>query len=141
MVNMMYESIIAFLWDLMTNKIFISGLLAWFIAQGLKILILAFKKNKFRWSFFMRRGNMPSSHSSTVTALTTVLFLTEGVTPLSVTALIFSLVVIRDALDVNIGIPQDNKIGHGVRTYIHKPREVMAGIALGFLIAVIVVII
>ena len=60
--------VIYFLYDLLTNKIFIAPALAWIIAQLFKVVI-----DSCKYGFCKERlygaGGMPSSHSATVVAL------------------------------------------------------------------------
>ena len=129
---------IDFISELLTNVIFLSVFFSWLISQGLKTIVLAVKDKRFSFGLVLRRGNMPSSHSATVAGLTTAVFISEGVTVLSVSVLTFSIVVLRDLLDVNIGLPDKQKIGLNLRTYIHKPTEVAVGIITGIITAGIV---
>lgn len=78
------------------------ALLAWFTAQVIKmILTFVFCRDEFSFSLFFASGGMPSSHSSTVCALTTAIALTEGVGSVAFAiAIVLSFVVMYDARGV-----------------------------------------
>lgn len=132
------DATIAFIVELFTHKIFLSGLFGWFIAQASKTFFLAMKEGHFSFKLLLRRASMPSSHASTVAALTTAMFLSEGITAVSILCFFFSFVVLRDVLDINIGVPSKSRIGLNLKTYIHKPLEVIIGGIIGIAVAVIV---
>ena len=96
---------------------------------------------------------MPSSHSSTTAALTTSLGFVEGMdSPIFISMLFFSMLVIRDALGVrrsaglqaralnNLGAELQKRYKipfHPVKeVHGHTPAEVFIGALLGFFIAV-----
>jgi len=64
--------------ELFLNKVLVSCILAWFIAQSLKALILTYKQKKFRFDLYSLPGNFPSSHSATVSALATSVGVIHG---------------------------------------------------------------
>ena len=127
--------------QLLSHKIFWAGVGGWAIAQVVKTLQLAIIQKRFSLKLFISRGSMPSSHASTVSALCATLFLIEGVSALSIFSLFVAIIVIRDTLDINIGLPESKKIGLSIRTYIHTPLEAAIGVLLGLLVAFIVYII
>lgn len=53
-------------------------LVAWFIAQALKVLINLFRIKKLDFSFMYSPGGMPSAHSALMTALCTTMGLLYG---------------------------------------------------------------
>ena len=60
------------------NKILVSTLSAWAIAQVLKVLIGVFREKKFNFKWFLRSGGMPSSHVALSMCLTTSIGLYYG---------------------------------------------------------------
>lgn len=86
---------------LTTNPIIDCALLAWFLAQLIKVVLDAILMKKFDVSRFVSSGGMPSSHSALVVACTTAIGKLHGVSgPLFALAAIFSAVVMYDACNV-----------------------------------------
>lgn len=143
---------------LIDNPIFLSALFSWIIAQFLKVIIhlIRFKSvssqdvvNRFFW----KTGGMPSSHTAAVTSLTTAVGLVEGFSStVFIVSLVFSLIVIRDALGVRRAAGSQaralNTMGKELQSKLKIPfkmvkeisghtfPEVTIGIILGFFIAV-----
>jgi acid phosphatase family membrane protein YuiD len=83
-------------------KYLIVILLAWMVAHIIKALLMrkATISTGEPYNFF-RSGGMPSSHTATVVALTTLIGATEGITsPIFALSALFALVVMRDACGV-----------------------------------------
>jgi acid phosphatase family membrane protein YuiD len=119
------------------------------------IFVLSRRRKKFTdviQTALWRTGGMPSSHSACVGALTTSVGLKEGFSSnLFVFCLVFSLVVIRDAVGVrrsaglqakalnNLGRQTAEIIGkefHSVKEIQgHTPLETLVGCLLGVFIA------
>ena len=57
------------------NFVLMTAIIGWFAAQSLKIIIDVILNKKFNPERLMGAGGMPSSHSATVTALTTAIAL------------------------------------------------------------------
>ena len=130
------------------------ALCAWFVAQVLKIFTELLRKKQLNLRIIMSSGGMPSSHSSFVTAVTTVIGLTGGFdSPLFALGAIVSLIVMYDASGVrraagnqakvindilasieNSGVVLDKKLKEMLG---HTPLEVAAGGILGVVIALI----
>ena len=144
--------------DILYNPIFLSALFSWCIAQFLKVVIniIRFKSISSRdvvYRFFWKTGGMPSSHSAAVTSLTTSVGFIEGFSStLFIITLVFSLIVIRDALGVRRAAGSQakalNTMGKELQSRLkiqfkmvkeisgHTVPEVSIGIILGFFIAV-----
>lgn len=93
--------------ELFTNDLFLSCFVSGIVAQMIKYIIQAMKTKKFKTnpkyllkSIFLETGGMPSSHSSTVTALATSILITEGIDTNFIIALAFALITIRDSFGV-----------------------------------------
>ena len=83
------------------NAIIDCALLAWFLAQLIKVVLDAILMKKFDVSRFVSSGGMPSSHSALVVACTTAIGKLYGLDgPLFALAAIFSAVVMYDACNV-----------------------------------------
>jgi acid phosphatase family membrane protein YuiD len=144
--------------SLICNVIFLSAVSSLCLAQILKMIVYLLT-NKGRKPLeavktaVWRTGGMPSSHSAIVCSLTTSTGLTEGISSnIFIFALIFTMVVLRDALGVRraAGIQAKalNTLGRQVAEKIgikfdsvkeiqgHTPLEVLVGAILGIFIAV-----
>lgn len=143
--------------ELLENRILITAVLGWFIAQTMKVILVLIQNKRLDWSRFVGSGGMPSSHSSFVISLTTAVGYTEGVaSPLFAICAVLSFVVMYDASGVRraTGI-QAKVINKLVDTYEesedveisneklkeligHSPIEVLAGAIVGLLTAIII---
>lgn len=115
---------------------------SWLISQVfLKILVSSLKDGKLRLKVVLYPGGMPSAHSAVVSSVTALVALLEGFNGLFYVSLVFSIMVIYDALVTRnlIGLNAHElklitkkelkeKVGH-------KPLEVLAGVAIGILSA------
>ncbi len=129
-------------------------MLAWFVAQAIKVILVYITNGKPDFKRFIGSGGMPSSHAATVVALTTSVGRTQGTDGvLFAICLIFSLIVMYDAAGVRraagkqahilnrlMSREADNPefVGKQLGELIgHTPVQVIAGAALGFAIAMI----
>lgn len=88
--------------DLVTNRILVATVAAWFVAQFLKVLFDTIK-NGFSVERLTGSGGMPSSHSATVTGLVVSTAIVEGVGGFPfVMAMFFAIIVIYDAAGVRM---------------------------------------
>jgi acid phosphatase family membrane protein YuiD len=94
--------------ELFENRIFVACVLAFAIAQLIKMMI-DWSEGSLSWASILETGGMPSSHSSVVTALAAAIYFETGASILFVIALIFSAVVIRDAFGVRQATGQNTK--------------------------------
>ena len=137
--------------DFLMNKIFLAALIAGVLSQAAKILvILLIKKQKFKMHDMIVTGGMPSAHSALVGALTTIIGLTEGFTPLFFVVLTFSLVVLRDSMGVRRSVGEEGKlieklikrenmqIDNFHYSLGHTPLQVWVGLIMGIMSAIIV---
>ena len=77
------------------------ALVAWFLAQVIKVLLELLLNRRVDVHRFVSSGGMPSSHSALVVACTTAAARLEGLTtPLFGACAVFSLVVMYDACNV-----------------------------------------
>jgi hypothetical protein len=87
--------------DFMQNNILICAILGNIIAQVLKVVINFFTEKEFNIKRLIGAGGMPSSHSSTVAALATAIYIEYGInSPYFALAVIFGLIVLSDAAGV-----------------------------------------
>lgn len=142
----MYNLII----NLFTNNIFLSILLAGSTSQLVKILVFKSKyQQKFHFKDLIVTGGMPSTHSALVGSLTTIIWLTEGLSPLFFAVLTFSFIVLRDAIGVRRSVGEEGKMIEKIIKYEkiktnkfhyslgHNPREVFVGLLIGLGAAII----
>ena len=147
----------SFLQELVHNRIFVSAVLGWFIAQVLKTIIHLFLTKQFVAERMIGSGGMPSSHSATVCALATATGMVYGGGSFEFEiAVILAIIVMHDAMGVrretgiqakvinemlevftNMGkkMSPEEKLKEFVG---HTPLQVLAGAILGILIAVMV---
>ena len=143
--------------EIAQNQVLLTGLLAWFVAQGLKVIFTVIVDRKIDLSRMFGLGGMPSSHSAVVCALATGCGLTCGFdSPEFAIAAILATVVMTDAagvrraagkqaVQINLIVKQMIETGHGL-TYEnmkellgHTPFEVLVGAILGIILAFIVI--
>lgn len=142
------------------NAVINSAFIAWFVAQFIKVLISLFK-GEFDISRMTGAGGMPSSHSSTMIALTTSIGMISGLESSEFAiALVMSGVVMYDAAGVRRAAGEQAKaLNHMMKQLSefkadafkteefkkelkellgHTPLEVIAGAFLGLIIGLIV---
>ncbi|XVF33166.1 hypothetical protein REPUB_Repub17cG0145000 [Reevesia pubescens] len=143
-----------FVATLAANRTFVSGVLAWFTAQSMKMFLNFFVERKWDFRILCASGGMPSSHSALCTALTTSVAICHGIADsLFPVCLGFSLIVMYDAIGVrrHAGmqaavlnmIVEDLFQGHPIsqrklqELLGHTPSQVFAGAMLGIVVACI----
>ena len=141
--------------DIFRNQVLIGALLAWSIAQTIKIPIEYMQTHKWDWALLLQPGGMPSSHSALVVGLTHGVGLATGFDSVYY-ALSFALamVVIYDATGIRRqaglhaelinAMIEDLAAGHPLKdeqlkeVLGHTPGEVLGGILLGLVTAQVV---
>jgi acid phosphatase family membrane protein YuiD len=134
------------------NKALIAGLIAWLLAQIIKLPLDYLRTRKWNWALMITTGGMPSSHSSLVTGTVFAIGLYHGFdNPLFALGVAITMVVTYDAAGVRrqagihaqrINVLFDELLrGHifsekDLREVLgHTPLEVAGGILLGLIIA------
>ena len=142
----------AFINGIVRNKVMMIGAVGWFSAQLLKFLYAMLIKKNLDFRYFVSTGGMPSSHSSFVTSIATIIGLENGWnSTLFALALSFAIVVLyvaagvrlaagRQAEILNVIVAElfrEHKIGERrLRELLgHTPIEVFSGALLGVCIA------
>ena len=138
------------------NKILNISLLAWAIAQILKVLLVLITEKRFDLKRFIGSGGMPSSHSAVATACAASIGKIYGtVSPLFALACVVALVVMYDAANVRRAAGEQAKIINYMMDHWderspevfekklkellgHTPLQVLFGAALGIMIGLIV---
>jgi len=135
-----------------SNRVLMVSVLAWAVAQLLKIVSWAVTRGKLNFKRLVEPGGMPSSHSAFVTSLATGVGLTEGFdSTLFALAAVFALIVMYDAAGVRRAAGKQARVLNAIIEDLnrrelhperlrellgHTPVEVLAGALLGILIAV-----
>jgi len=99
-------------WEqLIGNRILLSAVTGWFVAQVLKTMIHTFFTKKFDPERLIGSGGMPSSHASTVCAMATASARTFGLGSFefAVTA-ILAIIVMHDAMGVRLETGKQAKL-------------------------------
>jgi len=141
-----------FITQILRNRIFITTLSTWVIAQLVKVTIGTIRYHKFDFRWFVGSGGMPSSHAAGASCLATSVGINFGFDSVHFAlAAAFALVVMFDAQGVRRAAGRQarilNKITediywqgkineHRLRELIgHTPIEVIAGFLLGVTVA------
>lgn len=136
------------------NKYIYVPILLWFFIQTYKVIHDLITTKKFNFKRIIGAGGMPSSHSATVTSLTTLIGKYEGVnTPLFAISFIMAAVVMYDACGVRRAAGKQaellNKIIETpglttvqvseklVEVLGHTPIQVFVGALIGIVVGII----
>lgn len=134
------------------NKILMTTLFAWIIAQTVKVVIGVVRQRKFDFRWFVGTGGMPSSHASGASCLATAIGLAYGFNGVYFAlAASYALVVMFDAQGVRRAAGKQARILNRITEDIywqgkindnrlreligHTPIEVIMGCLLGIFIA------
>ena len=134
--------------ELGKNKVFLSVLFAWLLAQTIKVSIGVIREKKFNFRWFIGAGGMPSSHAATVAALATAIGIEFGFSsPFFAIAFFFAFIIMFDAQGVRRQSGQQAEILNKIIEDIylqkgvkqerliellgHTPIQVFIGAALG----------
>ncbi len=127
----MMEGIREFFLILINNKLFMSAVIGWVTAQVLKTLIHLLMTKEFHAERLVGSGGMPSSHSSTVCALTTAASMVYGPGSAEFAiSFILAVIVMYDAMGVRRETgKQARLLNLMVRTFNHEykglPEELL----------------
>ena len=141
---------------LVTNKVLLSAVAAWFVAQGSKI-ILDVMKGTFTFKRLSGGGGMPSAHSATVIGLTTATAIVSGTGGFDFPmALFFAIIVMYDAVGVRLETGREAKALNRLRRRDlqehkqpvmeqeleekigHTLPEIIAGVLVGIVVAIMI---
>ena len=140
--------------ELIHNLMLISAMTAWAVAQLIKGFLIFLREHRMSWERFTGSGGMPSSHSSTVCALTTSAALRYGFSSgIFAISAIMSIIVIYDARGVRREAGRHGQMLNELQTYLqkhtaplsrtedfdelvgHSPLEVAVGMVVGVLVS------
>ncbi len=137
------------------KSIFMTSIIAWAIAQILKVVLILIHHKKLDISRLIGSGGMPSSHSAFVTSLATGVAIADGFASTSFAiSFVLALVVMYDAAGVRRAAGQQARILNRLiedwqtdnaetrqkrlkELLGHTPAEVFAGAVLGIVIAIL----
>jgi acid phosphatase family membrane protein YuiD len=119
------------------------------ITQCIKFIIETIKTKKINiLRLFDGMGGMPSTHSSLVSSLSTIIYLNYGINnPLTSIVIIFSLLIIYDSMGIryesgNQARVINKVVGTNLKEKLgHNPLEVLAGVVLGITLGIVMNII
>lgn len=140
--------------DILQNRVLIAVLLAWLLAQTLKIPSEYLRSRRWLWTMFFAAGGMPSSHTALMVSGTLAVGLYHGFdNPIFGVAVAVTMIIAHDAAGVRrqagkhaerINVLFDELL-HGhmwsedeLKEVIgHTPLEVIGGIIFGLLVAIV----
>lgn len=141
--------------EIFSNKILITSVLAWFIAQTIKVVHTLIRDKRVDFTRMFGSGGMPSSHASFTVSLATAIGMEMGFSGVEFAlAAAFSIVVMYDATGIRRSAGEQaailNKIverfgketlqdtGKKLKELLgHTPKQVFAGAILGIFVAII----
>lgn len=142
--------------QVLNNQPFIAAMIAWAIAQSIKIPVEYVRSRTWDWSLLLRAGGMPSSHSALATAVAHSIGLTAGFdSPVFALAVAMAMIVIYDATGIRRQAGRHAKVintlvrdlleSHHLRqeqlreVLGHSPAEALTGVLLGLVVAQLVI--
>lgn len=137
--------------DLLGNRILLGAVIAWTIAQAIKVPLNYLLRREWDWALLFSAGGMPSSHTALVTGIAAGVGLQEGFGSAAFAiASVLAMVVIYDATGVRrhagdharvLNLMIDELLtGHPLaekelkEVLGHTPREVIGGVLLGLVV-------
>ncbi len=134
------------------NYVLIAGLIAWALAQMLKVPVEYLQTRRFNWALLVQAGGMPSSHSALIVGIAHGIGLSVGFdSALFALAFAMAMIVIYDATGIR---RQAGKHAELINAMIndlaagnplkeeqlrevlgHTPLEALGGILLGLIVA------
>ena len=140
--------------QIVKNKIFMTTLSAWVVAQSIKVTIGVINQKRFDFRWFVGTGGMPSSHAAGASCLAAAIGMQYGFdTVYFALAASFAIVVMFDAQGVRRSSGRQARILNKIMDDIywkgkihegrlreligHTPIEVIVGFLLGITIALL----
>jgi len=140
--------------EIITNKVLITSLVSWVVAQSIKVLLGVIREKRFDFKWLIGTGGMPSAHVAGMMSLaTSVGFVCRFSSYQFAMALVMALIVMFDAQGVRRSTGKQavmlNKILDDIywkriieekrlKEFLgHTPIQVLAGAIIGIFIAVI----
>lgn len=143
---------------LFSNLPLIAGTVALLVSQTMKVILYYFKDGELNLWHFCEAAGMPSTHSAMSSAMALTVGMVEGfASPVFALAIVFSIIVMYDAMGVRFAAGQQalilNKIIEDIYSEKsgekeklkeligHTPSEVFGGLVLGVTTAIIIYLI
>lgn len=140
--------------DIVENKVLAAVLIAWLLAQGLKVPTEYLRSRRWLWTMVLAAGGMPSSHTALMVAGTLASGLYYGFdNPVFAIAVAVTMIIAHDAAGVRrqagkhaerLNVLFSELLqGHALNeeelkeVIGHTPLEVIGGIILGLLVAIV----
>ena len=140
--------------EVLHNRILLSTLTVWVLAQVAKVIVGFFQEKRFNFRWFIGTGGMPSSHAAGASALATSVGLSQGFdSVMFAVAASFAMVTMFDAQGVRRSTGQQAWILNKMMDDIywkgqietkrlkelvgHTPIQVLAGFVFGIVCALI----
>jgi len=134
------------------NYVLIGALIAWGIAQVIKVPVEYLQTHRWNWALLAQAGGMPSSHTALMVGITHGIGLSAGYnSPLFALAFALSMIVIYDATGIRRqagrhaelinAMIKDLAAGNPLKeeqlreVLGHTPLEALGGILLGLIVA------
>ena len=138
--------------SILHNSILIGALIAWGIAQTIKLPVEYLQTHHWNWALLVQPGGMPSSHSALIVGITHGIGQKMGLdSPLFALAFAIAMIVIYDATGIRRqagkhaelinAMINDLAAGHPLKEELlrevlgHTPLEALGGIVLGLIVA------
>ena len=115
--------------DSLTGNLILNlSILAWAIAQILKIIVVLVREHRWDWRHILSSGGMPSSHSAFVCACaSSVAYLYGWSSPLFAIAAVLAIVVMYDASNVRRAAGEQAKILNYIMDHWNQMKPAMFG--------------
>lgn len=143
-----------FFQGIIKNKVLITSLAAWVVAQTVKVMLGIIREKRFNFKWFVGTGGMPSSHVAGMMSLATSVGFACGFSSYQFAiAVVLALIVMFDAQGVRRSAGKQAVILNRILDDIywkkaieekrlkellgHTPVEVFAGAVIGILISII----
>ena len=141
--------------QLLENRLLWVGVLGWFVAQSLKLILTLIVEKRLDWTRMYGLGGMPSSHTSVVVSVTVAVGIRMGFnSALFAISLALALITITDAMGVRRQAGKQAAVLNRVVQELvenggdlpeetlkellgHSPLQVLVGALLGLVIAII----
>jgi len=131
--------------------ILLSCLVAWFLSQLVKAILALWQKRTLNpLQAIFATGGMPSAHAASVSALTSAIFLYEGISTAFAVAVVLMFVTLRDAVGVRLAAGEQARIINEVVLKVqldapvlhvdhgHTTAQVLVGVLVGIGAAILV---
>ncbi|MFH1072429.1 MAG: divergent PAP2 family protein [Nanoarchaeota archaeon] len=135
--------------EILSSRLILSILLTIVITQLVKLLVDKINNGGWNFRIIGTDGGMPSAHSSLVSSLTTAIYFETGFSYYFVIALVFALIVMKDAAGMRRALQQHAKVLNRMLSAQkkrpdlkellgHTPTQVVSGALIGIIITLFI---